>query len=314
MMSKIADNNTNEENSMNTNTNDNKENTMNTNDNKETTMNNNTTNEENAMTNTTNEENTMNTTTNEKNTMNNNVKEKNKMKKSNSDADIVTANGDAFRIKGKGSLEVNPGYFAAKIVKKYGLVFFRANGWFEWTKDGWTPARRCIIQSRIRDLLKKKVSSFRMPSSSKSQAPTMSAFEQVNTGNINEILRLITIDCDRGDTLPQLDPDVIPLQNRILRWNAEKKDFDSAPYTQDDLIFSRLNAEYAPEADQTFFLGKLTEILPDAEDRRVVQEYMGAALFAENRTRKFTLFQGEGGCGKSLLVIPYMEMPARRPA
>ena len=310
MMSKIADNNTNEENSMNTNTNDSKETTMNTNDNKETTMNNNTTNEENtmninntneenAMTNTTNEENTMNTTTNEKNTMNNNVKEKNKMKKSNSDADIVTANGDAFRIKGKGSLEVNPGYFVAKIVKKYGLVFFRANGWFEWTKDGWTPARRCIIQSRIRDLLKNKVENC---CNSKSQTPIKPAYELVNTGNINEILRMMTIDCDRGDTLPQLDPDVIPLQNGVLRWNAKKQDFVFGKYTQNDLIFSRLGAVYDPKAESELFQKKLAEILPNEDDRRVVQEYMGAALFSENRTRKFMLFQGEGGCGKSLLV------------
>jgi len=216
--------------------------------------------------------------------------------------DIHTNTEHAFRLKGKNSLEVNPGYFASKFVKKNGLVFFKGDGWFEWTKDGWAPLRKSILQLRIRDLLKKKVSSFRMPSSSKSQAPIMPAYELVNTGIINEILRLMTIECDRGDTLPQLDPDVIPLQNGVLRWNAKKKDFDFAPYTPDNLIFSRLNVEYAPEADQTFFLEKLAEILPDAEDRRVVQEYMGAALFAENRTRKFALFQGEGGCGKSLLV------------
>ena len=280
---------TDKENVMNTDTNtDTKETVMNTDtntDTKETVMN--------SETNTTDKENVMNAETNI---------DMDETITTVDEADILPNNGYAFRLKGKNSLEVNPGYFASKFVKKHGLAYFKDGGWYEWATDGWAPLRKSILQSRIRDLLKKKVSSFRMPSSSKSQAPIMPAYELVNTGNINEILRLMTIDCDRGDTLPQLDPDVIPLQNRILRWNAEKKDFDSAPYTQDDLIFSRLNAEYAPEADQTFFLGKLTEILPDAEDRRVVQEYMGAALFAENRTRKFTLFQGEGGCGKSLLV------------
>jgi len=230
--------------------------------------------------------------------------EGNNMKKNNmnSDADIVVDEGHAFRIKGKGSLEVNPGYFATKIAKKYGLVFFRTNGWFEWTKEGWAPARRCIIQSRIRDLLKEKVCGFRMVNASKSQAPIMPAYELVNTGNINEILRMMTIDCDRGDTLPQLDPDVIPLQNGVLRWNAKKQDFVFGKYTQNDLIFSRLGAVYDPKAESELFQKKLAEILPNAEDRRVVQEYMGAALFSENRTRKFMLFQGEGGCGKSLLV------------
>ena len=255
----------------------------------------------NANTNTTNdmESNSMNTTNtdNMENTMNNSKKNN-----VNSDADIVTANGEAFRIKGKGSLEVNPGYFASKFVKKQGLVFFRGDGWFEWTKDGWAPLRKSILQSRIRDLLKKEVRSFRMPSASKSQTPVMPAYELVNTGTINEILRLMTIDCDRGDTLPQLDPDVIPLQNGMLCWNDRKHDFDFRDYTPDDLIFSRLDAVYDPKAESELFQKKLAEILPNEDDLRVVQEYMGAALFSENRTRKFMLFQGEGGCGKSLLV------------
>ena len=255
----------------------------------------------NANTNTTNdmESNSMNTTNtdNMENTMNNSKKNN-----VNRDADIVTANGEAFRIKGKGSLEVNPGYFASKFVKKQGLVFFRGDGWFEWTKDGWASLRKSILQSRIRDLLKEKVRSFRMPSASKSQTPIMPAYELVNTGTINEILRMMTIDCDRGDTLPQVAPDVIPLQNGVLCWNDKKQDFDFGKYTQNDLIFSRLGAVYDPKAESELFQKKLAEILPNEDDRRVVQEYMGAALFSENRTRKFMLFQGEGGCGKSLLV------------
>lgn len=271
----------------NTNT-DNKETDMNTNtniDHKETAMNTNTTD---------NKETTMNTDTNtdiEKTTM------------AMDEADITdNNNGYAFRFKGKNSLEVNPGYFASKFVKKHGLIFFKGEGWYEWTKEGWAPLRKSILQSRIRDLLKEKVRSFRMPSASKSKIPNMPAYELVNTGNINEILRMMTIDCDRGNTLPQLDQDVIPLQNCVLRWNAEKQDFDFGKYTQKDLIFSRLDAVYDSEAESELFLKKLAEILPNEDDRRVVQEYMGAALFSENRTRKFMLFQGEGGCGKSLLV------------
>lgn len=253
-------------------------------------------------TNTTNlnmENNAMNSNSDNSNNMENNAMNSNT---ANNDADIAGNNGYAFRLKGKFSLEVNHIYFSSKCLKRHGLIFFRRNGWFEWTKEGWAPLRKSILQSRIRDLLKKEVRSFRMPSASKSQTPVMPAYELVNTGNINEILRMLTIECDRGDTLPQLDPDVIPLQNGMLCWNDRKHDFDFRDYTPDDLIFTRLNATFNPEADQTFFLEKLTEIIPNAEDRRVVQEYMGAALFFENRTRKFMLFQGEGGCGKSFLV------------
>lgn len=249
-----------------------------------------------------NSNNDMETTTMNSNTNNTNNMETTAMNSNTANNEVVDRNEHAFRLNGKNSLEVNPGYFATKFVKKHGLVFFKGEGWFEWTKEGWAPLRKSILQSRIRDLLKEKVCSFRMPGASKSQTTIMPAYELVNTGNINEILRLMTIDCDRGDTLPQLDPDVIPLQNGVLRWNAKKQDFDFGKYSQKDLIFSRLGAVYAPKAESELFQKKLAEILPNVDDRRVVQEYMGAALFAENRTRKFTLFQGEGGCGKSLLV------------
>ena len=223
------------------------------------------------------------------------------------DADVIGDNGDPFTPKGKNGQAIGPRYFAARIVKKYGLIHFGRDGWFEWSQDGWLPARPCVIKSRIGDLLLDEVRAYNNSKKSafsllKSKTPSIPAYDLVNTRSINEIMGMIAIMCDRGDTLPPLDPDVIPLQNGILIWNAKTQDFDFRDYTQDDLIFAKLNAAFDPKADQTFFLEKLTEIIPDAEDRRVVQEYMGAALFPENRTRKFMLFQGEGGCGKSLLV------------
>ena len=296
-------NNENKESNNNENNNENKEPNMNDEnnpENKELNMNDEySTDITNTKETTMNTENSTDITNNEENNMN----EENTTEMSITEMSSTENKEHAFRIKGKGSLEVNPGYFASKIAKKYGLVFFRANGWFEWTKEGWAPLRRSILQSRIRDLLKNKVESYcnsaKLNSKSKSQTP---AYELVNTGTINEILRMTTIDCDRGDTLPQLDQDVIPLQNGVLRWNVKKQDFVFGKYTQNDLIFSRLDAVYAPKAESELFQKKLEEILPNVDDRRVVQEYMGAALFPENRTRKFMLFQGEGGCGKSLLV------------
>lgn len=224
------------------------------------------------------------------------------------DADVIGENGDAFIPKGKNSIEINPRYFAAKIVKRYGLIHFSRDGWFEWTPDGWNPARPCVIKSRIGDLLLDEVRAYNnlrknTLSLLKPKVPSTPAYDLVNTRSINEIMRMVAIMCDRGDTLPPLAPDVIPVQNGILRWNEKANDFEFQDhYTQNNLIFTKLNAVYDDKADQTFFLEKMTEIIPDAEDRRVTQEYMGALLYPENRTRKFMLFQGEGGCGKSLLV------------
>ena len=223
------------------------------------------------------------------------------------DADIIGDNGEAFTPKGKNGQAIGPRYFAAKILKKHGLIHFSRDGWFEWTPDGWLPARPCVIKSRIGDLLLDEVRAYSHSKKSafsllKPKATSTPAYDLVNTKSINEIMGMIAIMCDHGDTLLPLDPDVIPVQNGILRWNEEAQDFDFLAYTQDDLIFTKLNATFNPQADQSFFLERLTEIIPDPEDRRVVQQYMGAALFSENRTRKFMLFQGEGGCGKSLLV------------
>lgn len=222
------------------------------------------------------------------------------------DAEIIKKNGPALLVNGNDKLEVNPCYFVGAMTNTSRLVYFYRVGWFEWTADNWKQVRKTVVKSRIRDLLREKVLEFsrsiKESISSNKEAHVTPAFELVNSKNINEIFRLLEIECEQGDSLPTLAPDVIPVLNGILRWNEEKKDIDFAPYTQDDLIFSRLNAEYVPEADQTFFLTKLAEIMPDAEDRRVIQEYMGAALFSENRTRKFAMFQGEGGCGKSFLV------------
>jgi len=223
------------------------------------------------------------------------------------DADIIVENGPPLIPKGKCSYAINPRYFAAKVIRQHGLIFFGRSGWFEWTLDGWLPARPCVIKSRIGDLLLDEVRAYSSSKKSafsllKTKAPSTPAYDLVNTRSINEIMQMLAIMCDRGNTLPPLDPDVIPVQNGILRWNTETRDFDFRDYTQDDLIFTKLNASFNPQADQSFFLERLTEIIPDAEDRRVVQEYMGSALFSENRTRKFMLLQGEGGCGKSLLV------------
>ena len=66
-------------------------------------------------------------------------------------------------------------------------------------------------------------------------------------------------------------------------------------YLKNDVLRLAIEKGYTEE--------KIREIIPDADDRRVVQDYLGASLFPANRTRKFLLFQGEGGCGKSLLVL-----------
>lgn len=248
------------------------------------------------------------------------------------DADVIGENGDAFIPKGKNSLEINPRYFAAKMIKSHNLIVLKNAGWYEWTPDGWVPVRECTLQSRIADLLQDELrATFRTqqraaqhlhspaanfngtPIFLGSAPPSSPAYDLINTRNIVEILRTMKYMCDRGDNLPPLDPDVIPVQNGLLRFNAEMHDFEFRAYTQDDMVFYTLDVVYDSEAKSELFDKVLREILPDPEDRRVVQMYMGASVFSQNLTRKFMSFTGEGGSGKSVLLGLFSKImtPAR---
>ncbi len=213
------------------------------------------------------------------------------------DADIIKKYGEALVPKGKNRLEINLQYFAGMMSKLYNVIFFTDVGWFEWTDGQWVKVRKCELQKRISTLLQGAIQAYPQPEDS-----SRPAFDLVNTSNIREILDTMEYQNNRGDTLPPLDSDVIPVKNGLLRWNPQTQDFNFKQYTPDDMISHTLDVDYVREAKSDLFDKVLSEILPDQDDRRVVQEYMGAALFPENRTRKFILFQGEGGCGKSLLV------------
>ena len=99
------------------------------------------------------------------------------------------------------------------------------------------------------------------------------------------------------------EPDVIPTANALLVWNEAKRDICIREYSPDFMICDRLPVKYDPAATAPQFEAVIHEILPDPEDLRVAQEYLGAALFFENRTRKFLLCLGEGGCGKTILSL-----------
>jgi len=238
--------------------------------------------------------------------------------------------GDPIILKGKISIEINPRYFAAKMIKSHNLIFFKNPGWHEWSSDGWVPVRECILQSRIADLLQEELrATFRLQKKAAQYSnrpvanfggvsigeagPSAPAYDLINTRTIGEILRTMRYMSDRGDNFPPLDPDVIPVQNGLLRFNAEMHDFEFRAYTQDDMVFYTLDVVYDSGAKSELFDKVLSDILPDPEDRRVVQMYMGASLFSQNLTRKFMSFTGEGGSGKSVLLGLFSKImtPAR---
>ena len=222
------------------------------------------------------------------------------------DAEITGKYGPPIIPKGKTGLAINPRYFAARVIGQQGLVFFNDGGWYEWSADRWMPRRECELWSRISDVLDQEVRAYstspKPTFTLKLPKPTVPAFDLVNTSNINEIMRTMKYMCNRGDKLPPLDPDVIPVKNGLLRWNADTQDFDFRAYTSDDMIFHTLDVVYDPEAKSALFDKVLSEIVSEPEDRRVIQHYLGSALSSENRTKKFMTFTGVSNSGKSMLL------------
>ena len=221
--------------------------------------------------------------------------------------------------KGKNAIGINPRFFAAKMIKSHNLIVFENADWYEWHPDRWVPVRECILQSRIADLLQDELRAFFRSQQKAAQhshrpvanfggvtigeaGPSAPAYDLISTRNIEEILCTMRYMCDRGENLPPLDPDVIPVQNGLLRFNAEIQDFEFRAYTQDDMIFYTLDVIYDSEAKSELFDKVLSEIMPDPDDRRVVQEYLGSAIFSENHTKKFMTFTGVSNSGKSMLL------------
>ena len=204
---------------------------------------------------------------------------------------IIEKFGEPFPTEGRRNPRVNPIFFAAAFLQDFQVKYFPDVGWLKMENGRWHNTSSAAIKIAIRDLILRL-----MRSTSKS------CFSQITPGLLHEIMQMVQLE-NGGEGFPPLDPDIIPLSNGILLWDSTCHEFVFRDYNQKDMILDSLTVPYVPNAKAPLFEERIREIIPDADDRRVVQDYLGASLFPANRTRKFLLFQGEGGCGKSLLVL-----------
>ena len=179
---------------------------------------------------------------------------------------IIEKFGEPFPTEGRRNPRVNPIFFAAAFQQDTQVKYFHDVGWLKMENGRWHSTSSAAIKIAIRDLILRL-----MRSTSKS------CFSQITPGLLHEIMQMVQLE-NGAERFPPLDPDIIPVTNGILYWESVSQELKFRDYNQE-------------------------EIIPDADDRRVVQDYLGVSLFPANRTRKFLLFQGEGGCGKSLLVL-----------
>lgn len=204
---------------------------------------------------------------------------------------IIEKFGEPFPTEGRRNPRVNPIFFAAAFQQDTQVKYFHDIGWLKMENDRWHSTSSGTIKIAIRDLILRL-----MRSTSKS------CFSQITPALLHEIMQMVQLE-NGAEGFPPLDPDIIPLSNGILLWDSTCHEFVFRDYNQKDMILDSLTVPYVPNAKAPLFEEKIREIIPDADDRRVIQDYLGASLFPANRTRKFLLFQGEGGCGKSLLVL-----------
>ena len=204
---------------------------------------------------------------------------------------IIEKFGEPFPTEGRRNPRVNPIFFAAAFQQDTQVKYFHDVGWLKMENGRWHSTSSAAIKIAIRDLILRL-----MRSTSKS------CFSQITPSLLHEIMQMVQLE-NGAEGFPPLDPDIIPLSNGILLWDSTCHEFVFRDYNQKDMILDSLTVPYVPNAKAPLFEEKIREIIPDADDRRVIQDYLGASLFPANRTRKFLLFQGEGGCGKSLLVL-----------
>ena len=204
---------------------------------------------------------------------------------------IIEKFGEPFPVEGRRSPRINTCFFSAAFLQDTQVKYFHDVGWLKMKNGRWHSTSSAAIKIAIRDLILRL-----MRSTSKS------CFSQITPGLLHEIMQMVQLE-NGAERFPPLDPDIIPVTNGILYWESVSQELKFRDYNQEDIILDSLTVPYIPNAPAPLFEEKIREIIPDADDRRVVQDYLGVSLFPANRTRKFLLFQGEGGCGKSLLVL-----------
>lgn len=204
--------------------------------------------------------------------------------------DILVKRGQPFKRCGKHAVNINTSFFAEYFFRQSPLKNFDGLGFVRWS-GGWQTLEEAPLLNELETLTAEIALDFDLKDELR--------ISENDFAQIVKVLKRRAWEPGR----PKPDPDIIPAANLLLRWNEQLLDFEVNEYSPGFFILSRFPVAYDPDATAPQFDAVLQEIIPDPEDRRVAQEYLGAALFFVNLTRKFLLCYGEGGCGKSVLIL-----------
>jgi P4 family phage/plasmid primase-like protien len=90
-----------------------------------------------------------------------------------------------------------------------------------------------------------------------------------------------------------------PIQNGLFNFRTH----DVEPFSPEEIFTYKLNVSYDPEAKCPNFLKFLAEILPDENDRKLLQEIAGYCLLPAMPFHKLFWFYGIGRNGKDRIIL-----------
>ncbi|MBO4405458.1 MAG: hypothetical protein J5821_01885, partial [Alphaproteobacteria bacterium] len=164
--------------------------------------------------------------------------------------DIESLVGPPFVPYGKRSFRINPSYLAARYISDARLHVFDS-GLVRWRDGGWKKLSETNVMNELEAL------------SGQICADYDALGIQVSEPELREALQVVKRKAYCGTAL-QMDPDIIPVSNGVLRWVEAKQDFDFVDYTPEIMVFDRMPIKYDPAATAPQFEAVLQEIIPDA--------------------------------------------------
>lgn len=99
----------------------------------------------------------------------------------------------------------------------------------------------------------------------------------------------------------------INVRNGVLKIKADGKT-ELEPHERNHYFHYVLPYGYDPEAECARFMKYLSEVLPDADTRSVIQEFVGYGLIHDCKAEKMLVLSGPGSNGKSVLIKCLYEM------
>jgi len=201
--------------------------------------------------------------------------------------------GEPFCRVSKYSFLINQSFVAALVCAEQKLRAIGKNDWVQFIPDTgiWKEVSPVEIQNMLRERLGRLADETDTP-----RVRTM-----ITQGLLCSMAGIARGMVHHTD-FPEMDADLIPCKNTVLRWDTSIQDWTQMQFSPELNIQKTLTVDYDPSAKIDFFIEKMREILSE-DDLRLCQDYLGAALFSHNYTHNFLYLYGEGGSGKGTLVL-----------